>query len=88
MSDINYPSPMTEQSKKHIPKMLFEADRFVYGNNWLGTAAYYKALYPGCTDEHTKVFEMYSNGVTAKQDRNILKRLKKKNQGVLNRKFK
>ncbi len=67
MSDINYPTSMTEGLKKHIPKMLFDANRFLYGNNWLGTAAYYKALYSGFMDEQIKVFEMYSNGVTAKQ---------------------
>ena len=88
MSNINYPTPMTEESKKHIPKMLFDGDRFLYGNNWLGTAAYYKAMYPGFTDEQTQVFEMYSNGVTAKQYRNILKKTKRKNQDVSNRKVK
>ncbi len=53
--------------------MLFDADRFMYGNDWLGTAAYYIAMYPGFTDEQTQVFEVHSNGVKAKQYRNILK---------------
>ena len=85
MSDINYPTPMTKESREHIPKMLFDADKFLYGYTWLGTAAYYKATYPGFTDEETEVLEMYSNGVTAKQYRNILKRLKRKGKDVSNR---
>ena len=58
---------MTKKSREHIPKMCFNADRLLYGNNWLGTVAYYKATYPKFKDEQIKVLEMYSNGVTAKQ---------------------
>ena len=79
---------MTKESREHIPKMYYDADRFLYGNNWLGTSAYYKATYPGFTDEQTKFLEIYSNGVTAKQYRNILKRLKRKNEDVSNREVK
>ena len=88
MSNINSPTPMTKESQEHIPKMFFDADRFLYGNNWLRTAAYYKTTYPGFTDEQTQVLEMYSNGVTAKQYRNILKILKRKNKDVSNREVK
>jgi len=86
MSNINYPTPTTKESQEHIPKMFFDAARFLHGNNWLGYAAYYKAKY--LTDEQTKVPEMYSNGVTAKQYRNRLKRLKRKNKDVSNREVK
>ena len=58
---------MTKESREHIPKMCFDADRCWYGNNLQGTAAYYKATYPGFMDEQTQVLEMHSNGVTAKQ---------------------
>ena len=79
---------MTKESREHSPKICFDADRFLYGNHWLGTAPYYKATYPGFTDEQTKILEMYLNGVTANQYRNILKRLKRKNKDVSNREVK
>ena len=86
MSDIYYPTPMTKESREYIPNMFFVADRFLYGNNWLGTTAYHKATYPRFKDDQTQVLsKMYSNGVTAKQYRNILKGLMRKNNDVSNR---
>ena len=78
MGDINYPKPMTPEMRQKLQSVYFDMDRFAYGNSWLGTAGYYRAKYPGFTDEQCKAFEAFSNGVTPKQYRNILKKEKKK----------
>jgi hypothetical protein len=68
------PSTVGEQAKN------FGLENFLYGNAWFGTAAYYKATYPGFTDDQCKAMEAFSNGVTPKQYRNILKKEKRKQQ--------
>ena len=79
---INLPTPMTPETRKlafggavgaHNPP-CFDPDKFLYGNNWLGTAAYDKATYPGFDDDRCKAMEAFSAGVTPKQYRNILKK--------------
>jgi hypothetical protein len=77
---INLPTPMTPETRKLIRTQCFDADKFLYGNHWLGTAAYYKAAYPGFDDDHCKAMEAFSAGVTPKQYRNILKKEKRKQQ--------
>ena len=42
---INLPAPMTPETRKLIPGKCFDADKFLYGNNWLGPALYYKTMY-------------------------------------------
>ncbi len=67
----NLPTPMTPETRKLIRTQCFDAAKFMYGNNWLGTAAYYKAAYPGFDDDNCKATEALSAGVTPKQYRNI-----------------
>ena len=71
---------MTKELREHIPKIFFAADGFLYGNNWLGTLAYYKATYPGFKYEQTQVLEMYSNGVSDKQYKKYIEKTKEKDQ--------
>ena len=75
---INRPTPMTPETRKLIPGECFDADKFLYGNDWVGTALYYKTMYPGFTDDQCRVMEAFSNGVTPKQYRNLLKKEKRK----------
>ena len=77
---ICYPTPMTPETKKLLQTKSFDMEHFLYGNNWLGTAAYYKKMYPGFTDEQCRAMEAFSNGVTPKQYRNILKKERRKQQ--------
>ena len=77
---INLPTPMTPETRKLIPGECFDADKFLYGNNWVGTALYYKTMYPGFTDEQCRAMEAFSNGLTPKQYRNLLKKEKRKQQ--------
>ena len=76
---INCPTPMNAEARKALQGVYLDERCFRYGDTWLGTAAYYQATYPGFTDEQCKVLEMYSNGVTAKQYRNILKKHRRRN---------
>ncbi len=73
-SDINLPTPMTPEARRAIQGVCIDSRLFAYGPNDWGTAAWYKEKYPGFTDEQYAVFEMYSNGMTAKQHRNMLKK--------------
>ena len=77
---INLPTPMTPETCKLIRTECFDTDKFLYGNNWLGTAACYKTAYPGFGDDKCKAMEAFSAGVTPKQYRNILKKEKRKQQ--------
>ncbi len=84
---IILPTPMTPETRKLAfdgvdgwRNTRFEADKYQYGNNWLGTAAYYKAAYSGIDDDQCKAF---SPGVTPKQYRNILKRRRRERNNKL-----
>lgn len=84
MSDATEPrygEPMTPEVMSAIRGTYYDNRLFLYGNNWLGTAAWYKQHYPGFTDDQCKVMEQYSNGVTAKMYRNQLKKAKKRCSG-------
>jgi hypothetical protein len=71
-------SPMTPEALRAIRATYLDDRLFLYGNNWLGTAAWYKERYPGFTDEQCKVLEQYSSGVTPKMYRNLIKKQRKK----------
>lgn len=71
-------SPMTPEALRAIRATDYDTRLFLYGNNWLGTAAWYKERYPGFTDEQCKVLEQYSSGMTAKMYRNYIKKQKKR----------
>ncbi len=77
---INLPTPMTPEMRELIPGECSNADKFLYGNNWVGTALYYKTMYPGFTDDKCRAMEAFSNGVTPKQYRHLLKKEKRKQQ--------
>jgi hypothetical protein len=49
-SAINRLTPMTHETRKLVPGEWFDADKLLYVNNWLGTALYYKTMYPEFTD--------------------------------------
>ena len=77
---INRPTPMTPENRKLLQAKNYGIENFLYGDNWLGTALYYKTMYPGFTDDQCRAMEAFSNGVTPKQYRNILKKEKRKQQ--------
>ena len=72
--EINLPTPMSAETRRAIQGVCIDSRLFAYGPNDWGTAAWYKEKYPGFTDEQCRIFEMYSNGMTAKQHRNMLKK--------------
>ena len=72
--EINLPTPMSAETRRAIQSRCIDSRLFAYGPNDWGTAAWYKEKYPGFTDEQYRIFSMYSNGVTAKQHRNMLKK--------------
>ena len=77
--DINYPKPMSKETRELIrPKETYMGTEFLYGDNWYGTAAWYKHHYPGFTDEACYAMELYSRGVRAKQYRAMLKKDKRR----------
>jgi len=63
---IILPTPMTPEPRKLIRTTCFDVKKFLYGNNWLGAAAYYKAAYPGFNDDQCTAMETFSAGVTPK----------------------
>ena len=73
-SKINLPTPMTPEARRAIQGVCIDSRLFAYGPNDWGTAAWYKDKCPGFTDKQCRILEMYSNGVTAKQHRNALKK--------------
>ncbi len=77
---INRPTPITPENRKLLQAKKYGIENFLYGDNWLGTALYYKTMYPGFTDNQRKAMEALSNGVTPKQYRNLLKKEKRKQQ--------
>ena len=84
-SEINLPTPMTPEDRRAIQGVCNDSSLFVYGLDDWGTVAWYKDKYPGFTDEQYRIFEMYFNGVTAKQHRNSIKKTSK--SGKSNSKF-
>jgi hypothetical protein len=72
--EINLPTPMSADTRRAIQSRCIDFRLFAYGPTDWGTAAWYKEKYPGLTDEQYRIFEMYSNGMTAKQHRNMLKK--------------
>jgi hypothetical protein len=77
---INRPTPMTPENRRLLQAKNYGIENFLYGDNWLGTALYYKTMYPGFTDDQCRAMEAFSNGVTPKQYRNLLKKEKRKQQ--------
>ena len=47
---------------------------FLFGDNWICTAAWYENKFPGFTREQCRVLEMYSQGMRWKQFRSIFKK--------------
>ena len=76
-SEINPPTPMTPEARRAIQGVCIDSRLFAYGPNDWETAAWYKDKYPGFTEEHYRIFEMYSNGIIAKQHRSALKQTSK-----------
>ena len=78
---INRLTPMTPENRRtSCQGKNYGLENFLYGDNWLGTALYYKTMYPGFTDDQCRAMEAFSNGVTPKQYRNLLKKEKRKQQ--------
>ncbi len=76
-SEINLPTPMTPEARRAIQGGCLDSPLFAYDPYDWGTAAWYKEKYPGFTEEQYRIFEMYSNGMMAKQHRNALKKASK-----------
>jgi hypothetical protein len=68
---------MTAEARRAIQGICLDSRHFAYGPKDWGSAARYKEKYTGFTDEEYAIFEMYSNGMTAKQHRNALKKTSK-----------
>ncbi len=80
-AEVHLPTPMTPETRKLIrTSQCFDADKFMYGNAWFDSAAYYQFAYPGFTNDQCKAMEAFSAEVTPKQYRNILKKDKRKQQ--------
>ncbi len=75
--EVNLPTPMTPEARRAIQRICLDSRLFAYGPNDWGMAAWYKEKYPGFADEQYQIFELYSNGMTAKQHRNALKKASK-----------
>ena len=71
-TEINLPAPMTPEARRAIQGCCIDSCLFAYGPNYWGTAGWYKVKYQGFTDGQYAIFEIYSNGVTPKQHRNML----------------
>ena len=76
-SEINLLTPMTPEARRAIHGVCIDSHLFAYGPNDWGTAAWYKEKYTGFTKEQCSIFELHSNGMTAKQHRNALKKTSK-----------
>jgi len=72
---INLPTPMTPEARRAIQGVCIDSRLSAYGPNDWGTAGWHKGKYPGFTDEQYAIFEIYSNGITPKQYRNMLEKL-------------
>jgi hypothetical protein len=73
-------TPMTPESRRLLKAKSYGFEHFLYGDSWLGTALYYKIMYPGSADDQCRAMEAFSNGVTPKQYRNLLQKEKIKQQ--------
>jgi len=72
--EINLPTPMTPEARGAIQGVCIDSRLFAYGpNEWGGGEFGTKKKYPGFKDEQYVIFEMYSNGMTPKHHRNVLK---------------
>lgn len=70
---------MTPETLEKIrPRGEYLGEGFLYGDNWTCTAAWYKANYPGFSDEHCHALELWSDGVRAKEYRQMLKKQRRK----------
>jgi hypothetical protein len=69
---------MTPKIRKLLQAKNYGVENFSYGDNWLGTAMYYKTTYPGFTDDRCRAMKAFSSDVTPKQYRNVLKKEKRK----------
>ena len=47
---------------------------FLFGDNWICTAAWYELHFPGFTHNQCRVLELYSQGIRSKQYRSMLKK--------------
>ena len=75
---INRSTPMTPENRRLFQAKNYGLENFLYGDNWLGTALYYKTMYPGFTDDQCRAMKAFSNGVTPNQYQNLLKKEKRK----------
>ena len=74
---IHYPTPMSVEARKMVQGVCLDSRLFCYGPNDWGTAAWYKEKYPRFRDNEYTIMEMYSNGMTEKQHRNMVKKERK-----------
>ncbi len=65
---------MTSETRRAVQGVCIDFRLLAYGPNDWGTAAWYKEKYPGSADEPYRICEPYSNGITAKQHRDMLKK--------------
>ncbi len=72
-AEIDLPTPRTPEARRAIQGVCLDCRLFAYGPNEWGTAVWYKEKYSDFTNEEYAIFQMYSNGMTPKQQRNLLK---------------
>ena len=75
--DEHKPQPMTPEMRASLGGVVFEEERFMYGN-WLGSWQWYMQKWPGFTEGDCRVLELYSNGVMAKEHKQLLKKKQRK----------
>ncbi len=79
-AEINLPTPITPEARRADQWVCLDSRLFAYGPNDYGTVAWYKEKYSDFMDDQYTIFEMYSNGMTPKQHRNLLKMLCRKSK--------
>ena len=79
-AEINLLTPMTLEARRAIQGISLDSGLFAYGPADWGTAGWYKEKYPCFTDDQYAIFEIYFNGMTPKQHRNLLKKLCRKSK--------
>jgi hypothetical protein len=66
--------PMTAEVLAKRKGQVVIDNGFLFGDNWICTAAWYQTKFPGFTSDQCRVLELYSQGIRSKQYRSMLKK--------------
>ena len=74
-TEIVLPKPMSEKLRRRLTSApLYFDDKFLYGNSWECTSAWYQHHFPGFSEETCKTLEIWSDGIRPKQYKSMLKK--------------